>query len=485
MRESGEKLNRVLGRIDVIALAFGTMVGWAWVMLAGYWIAEAGVLGSMLSFGIGAVLCILVGFTYAELAAALPLAGGEMVYTYRGMGYICSWFSGWTITFAYLGVAAWEGIALATAVDYIFEIPYVGYIAEIAGYPVHASWAAVGSAAALVLMLLNYFGTRPAAIFQVMITAGLILVGLMFFFGGVSFGNPENALPLFTTKAGFITVLLMVPSMMIGFDVIPQSMEEMNIPLRSVSKILIFSIVLASLWYILIIISISLSAPSEVRNAGLVPAADAMAYAYDNYLFGNILIVGGICGILTSWNGFIMGATRIIFAMGRAKMLPPIFGKLHPKYKTPTAAILLTGFICIVAPVLGKNALVWFVNVSAFATVVSYLLVVLAFLILRKKEPELTRPYKIKAGFPVGIIAIGIAGFFIAMYLIPGFLSREPGLFSLLGSSQELIITFCWFIFGILLALYAKRTYPKVGVQEREFLIFGEDYARKEVRNES
>ena len=485
MSEDRVRLNRVLERADVIALALGTMVGWAWVMLVGVWVSEAGMAGAILAFGAGALLCILVGMAYAELTAALPLAGGEMVYTYRSMGYAVSWVSGWTVTFAYLGVAAWEGIALATAVDYIFEIPRIGYIAEVAGYPVYISWAVVGSVCAMILTLLNYLGTKPAAIFQVMMTGGLIFVGLMFVLGGISFGDAVNAMPFFTSKTGFVVVMLMVPSMLIGFDIIPQSVEEMNIPLRDVSKMLIFSIVLAALWYIAIIIGMSLAAPPEIRDAGIVPAADAMAYAYGHSLFGNILIFGGICGILTSWNGFIMGATRIVFAMGRARMLPAVFGKLHSKYKTPAAAILLAGSICFMAPFLGRNALIWFVNVSAFSSVVVYLLVMMSFMLLRKREPELVRPYKIRAGYLVGAVTMSISCFFIVMRLPFNNSPFADGASVASIFSHEVVLTSCWFLLGLGLAAYAKVAYRKVGAAQREILVFGEEYARKEVLEKS
>jgi len=73
-----------------------------------------------------------------------------------------------------------------------------------------------------------------------------------------------------------------------------------------------------------------------------------------------------------------VGGTRVLFALGRAKMLPAVFGKVHPKYKTPTAAIIMVEIICYLSPRMGKNALVWFVNASAFGTVVAYLLVAIA-----------------------------------------------------------------------------------------------------------
>ena len=469
-------LKRVLGRTDVLTLAFGTMVGWGWVMLSGLWIKEAGVLGSLLAFAIGAALCILVGLTYAELTAALPLAGGEMVYAYRALGQRFAWLVGWAISFAYIGVAAWEGIALATAIDYILPIPKVGYLWSVGGYPVFASWALVGMAGALVLLLLNHFGIRPAAIFQVMTTSALFLVGLIFVFGGISFGDPAYIAPTFTTGKGLVAVLLMVPSMFVGFDVIPQSAEEMNLPLRHISKTFIVAILLAACWYFLIILGISLSAPPEVRSAGIVPAADAMAYCFKSPIFGKIMIVGGICGIMTSWNGFIVGSTKIIFAMGRAKMLPPFFGNLHPRYKTPTGAILLVGVICTLTPLLGRNALVWFVNASAFGSVMAYLMVAAAFLILRKKEPDLARPFKIKYGVPIAVIVTVMSVGFLLLYTPMGKVS--------LAWPQEWALILIWLLLGVVFFIWSRIAYGVVSPMERELLIFGEEYSRREFTHE-
>ena len=143
MVDERQSLSRVLGRTDVLALAFGTMIGWGWVMLAGYWVKQAGVLGAITAFVIGAIMCVFVGLTYAELTPALPLAGGEMVFAYRGMGYFWGWVTAWSISFAYIGVAAWEGIAISTAIDYILPIPKVGLLWNVAGYDVYLSWAII------------------------------------------------------------------------------------------------------------------------------------------------------------------------------------------------------------------------------------------------------------------------------------------------------------------------------------------------------
>lgn len=155
-----QELKRALGMKDVLALAFGTMIGWGWIMLAGKWVELAGVAGAILAFVIGAVLCIFVGLTYAELTPALPLAGGELVFSYRGLGYVCAWITGWMITFAYVGVAAWEGPALVTAIDYLWEIPRAGYLWRVAGFDVYISWVIVGSLGGIILSYINYRGVK-------------------------------------------------------------------------------------------------------------------------------------------------------------------------------------------------------------------------------------------------------------------------------------------------------------------------------------
>ncbi|HML38814.1 MAG TPA: amino acid permease, partial [Bacillota bacterium] len=86
MKNERYRLKRSLGRVEVFALAFGTMIGWGWIILPSQWIDYAGVLGAVIAFLIGGFLCILVGLTYAELTSAFPLAGGELAFSYRGLG---------------------------------------------------------------------------------------------------------------------------------------------------------------------------------------------------------------------------------------------------------------------------------------------------------------------------------------------------------------------------------------------------------------
>ena len=275
--EKRQELKRSLNMKDVLALAFGTMIGWGWIMLAGEWVALAGVVGAIFAFAFGAVLCIFVGLTYAELTPALPLAGGELVFSYRGMGYNASWLTGWMITLAYIGVAAWEGPALATAIQFIFgdALPRGAMLWTIAGFDITSTFLIIGAGGALILTYVNYKGAKASAIFQTAATLAMSIGGLAFLLGGVVKGDIANMVPMFTDGKGLVAVILMVPAMFVGFDVIPQAAEEMNIPLNKIGKILIISICMAALWYMLMIFSIALSAPASIRDTGNIPVAPA------------------------------------------------------------------------------------------------------------------------------------------------------------------------------------------------------------------
>jgi amino acid transporter len=477
-----DSLKRVLGRADVLALAFGTMVGWGWVMLTANWIASAGVLGAIIAFLFGGVMCLFVGSTYAELTPALPLAGGELVFSYRGLGYFWSWFTGWAICLAYVGVAAWEGIAISTAVNYLVPFPQAIELWTLNGSTVYLTWSIVGIIGAAIIMGINLIGIKQSAVFQGIGVIGLLAAGLIFITGGAATGSVANVAPLFSGVAegvgpwaGILAVMMMAPGMYVGFDVIPQSAEEMRIPPKQIANVVFVSILMGAVWYVIIILGAALAAPEEVRTsfANSVPVAEIVSYAFGSPVWGKILILGGICGIVTSWNGFFIGASRVIFAMGRAKMLPAVFGKVHPKYQTPTAAIILTGVICMVTPLMGRNALVWFVDTASFGTVVAYFMVALSFVFIRKKEPDLNRPYSNKRPMLMGGLAVASALFFIILYLPVG-----P---SHLVWPYEWAFVLFWIILGIILAMVGKATVGPVSEAEREYLIFGEEYARKDI----
>ncbi|MBO6014885.1 MAG: amino acid permease [Oscillospiraceae bacterium] len=461
--DSGQTLHRTLEFRDIIILAFSTMIGWGWVSLTGTWVTQGGTLGASIAFVLGAILCIFVGLAYCELTPMLPYAGGELVFSYRAMGYHASWFTGWMISFAYLGVAAWEGPALATAMDHLFSIPRAGYLFTVADFPVYLSWLIIPAAVGMLLVIINYRGIHISALFQAIVTAILALGGVIFAVISAVKGNSGYAEPLFTGTKGVFTVLLAVPSMFVGFDVIPQAAEEMKVPLFKIPKAIIASICLAASWYIVMILSAAFSAPRDVLAGEGLSVVNAIGFSTGGRTAGILIVVTAVMGILTSWNGFIIGATRVLYSMGRAGMLPSVFGTLHPKYRTPYFATAFVGIITIFTPLLGRNSLGWFVDASAFGTVIAYFMVALSFVVLRKREPDTARPFMVKYGMAVGIIAMLVAVFFIVLYLPVGSSSLNK---------QEWIIVFSWAMLGVILYLHSLRG-RNMRKEERERAIYG------------
>jgi amino acid transporter len=245
----------------------------------------------------------------------------------------------------------------------------------------------------------------------------------------------------------------MTPFMFVGFDVIPQAAEEINMPLRKIGGILILSILMAIAFYVMVIVAVSFVMTKPDLETSSLATADAMNKAFFNSsAAAKILIIGGMAGIITSWNSFFVGGSRALYAMAEAKMLPKFLGKLHPKYKTPTNAILLIGAICFIAPFFGRRMLVWLVDAGSAAAVIAYLLVALSYLILRKNEPDMERPYKVRFGILVGVIAVAMTLFMTLLY-VPG---MPAGLVP-----QECVIVGIAIVLGVIFGGNAKVRYGK------------------------
>lgn len=452
-RKEKSKFDRVLSQKDVLAMSFGAMIGWSWIVMTGDWIQTAGTLGAIIAFFIGGLMVIFVGLTYAELTSAMPKAGGEMVFSKRALGRNVSFICTWSIILGYISVVAFEAVALPTVVEYLFPNYVQGYMYTIAGYDVHLTWVLVGMVSSIIMTVINYIGIKPAAFMQSIFTALIIVVGLIFIFGAFGNGTVNNVEPLFIEGSkGVLSVAVMTPFLFVGFDVIPQVAEEINMPFKKIGRMLIISIIVSIFWYCLIIFGVSLALNDAQINASSLVTADAMKSVFFNSNFASkVMVVAGIAGIISSWNSFFVGGSRAIYAMAEEKMLPSFLAKLHPKHNTPVNAILLVGIITTLAPLLGRRMLNWLMNAGGFTVVLAYMIVVISFLVLRKKEPNMARPYKIKNGMIIGVIAIILCLFLFILYM--------PGSPSALMWPYEWGIIFVWELIGIIFFFWARSTY--------------------------
>ena len=368
------------------------------------------------------------------------------------MSYVCTW----AIILSYVGVVAFESCALPTVIDYIIPGFKKGYMYSVEGADVYATWVAAGVIGSLILTVVNYLGIKPAAFMQTVFTGVIILIGIVLMLGAVKSGDTTKMEPMFEDGVpGILSVAVMTPFMLMGFDVIPQAAEEIAIPFKKIGKIILLSIFSAVLWYSLIIVAVSsLMTKGEMDTSTLV-TADAMKNAFGgSKAMGNVLIIGGMAGILSSWNSFFMGGSRAIYALAEAKCLPAFLTKIHPKYKTPSNAVLLIGLISTIAPFFGASMLEWLTNAGGLGAVTAYMMVSISFVVLRKKEPELKRPYRVKNYKFVGAMAVILSIGMISCYL--------PGMPSGLGTPEWIIIG-SWVLLGVIFYIYAKRKFPEFG----------------------
>jgi amino acid transporter len=414
------RLIRVLKRREVLALAFGAMIGWSWVALAGTWLQSAGSLGAIAAFLIGGAVIAFIGLTYAELAAAMPQVGGEHIYSLRALGAGASFVCTWAIIFGYVSVVAFEVVALPTVMEYLFPGLKTGYLWTVAGYDVYSSWVLVGVAGSLVMTAINVVGIKMAAVVQTAVTLVILLAGVVVVGGALANGSAANMQPLEVGGIkGMLTVLVMVPFLLVGFDVIPQAAEEIDLPYREIGAVLVISVIMAVAWYVLIVLGVSLSLDHQALGGASLATADAGTAVWGRPLVGKLVVVAGIAGILTSWNAFLVGGSRAIYALAEAGALPPFLGRLHPRFNTPANAVVLVGGLAVVAPLFGRRTLVWLVDAGGLGIVIAYAMVALSFVVLRRKEPEMPRPYRVPYGSFVGYTAFALA-LGMAMLYLPG-----------------------------------------------------------------
>ncbi|WP_037956310.1 APC family permease [Streptomyces sulphureus] len=460
MATNNTGLLRVLGRGDVLALAFGAMIGFGWVVLTSDFLADAGPGGAALAFVLGGLVMALVGLCYAELVSAMPHAGGEHHYGLRALGARGAFTASWALVLGYVSVAAFEAVALPQTALALFPDMATGHLWTLGGYDVQATWVAVGAGSAVLITLLNYVGIRPASVFQTVAVLFLLAVGALLLLGSLTGGSTETMQPLFRGGLdGLAAVLVAVPFLFVGFDVIPQSASEVKIPQRQVGKLLVVSVGCAVAWYALIMLTVGSGLGGADLAGADLATAEAMERLWGSALMGDLLVVGGIAGIVTSWNAFLIGGSRLLYAMASSGMVPAWFGRLHPRFRTPANAVLFVGGLSAVAPFFGESMLNWLVNAGGINIVVGYLVVVVCFLVLRRREPEMERPFRTAAGKVTGAAALVLTVGLGVLYL--------PGMSAALEWPAEWLIVGAWWVAGALLLWRLPRIVPGADAEAR------------------
>ncbi len=377
-----KKLDPTLKPSWVWAIAYGSIIGWAAFVLPIDWIAEAGPLGASIGILIGALMMIVIGLSYSYMINLFPVSGGEFVYTFVRFGRVNAFIAGWFLTLAYICIVALNASALALLSKFIFpDFVKVGYLYTIAGYEVYLGQIAIATSALALFAYLNIRGASVSGQLQFFFCLVLIFGILLMSIGTAlsSSSSLQNLSPGFlpgqSALISCLRILSIAPFAFMGFDNIPQAAEEFNFDPKKALSLIFLSIFSALITYPALILLISSFEPWQVMLEEIGHKEWTTGILIERHLgpIGLFVITISISmGVLTGLNGFCISASRLLFAMGRAKVLPDSFGNLHEKRHTPYVGILFTMALAALAPWFGREALLWIVDMSALGVAIAY-----------------------------------------------------------------------------------------------------------------
>jgi amino acid transporter len=416
-------LKRALGPWQFFSFAFGSIVGVGWVVFLGDWLNRGGPVGAILGFGVGAALMALIGLCYAEALTMFPVSGGEVPFAFEAFGVGPAYAVGWALIMTYIGAVAYVASSMAWILDYLVPGIQGPALYAFRGTDIHLGSLLIALLTVAWLTWLNSRGVRSSGRFQDVLTYSKILVAVVFMAAGIFGGSVGNLEPLFSTAnqrtavGGVLAVMAVVPWFLGGFNTIPQVMEEKaeRTSLRLVGRITVLSIGAGALFYCLVILSASMALPWRELVARELPAATAFRQAFGSELLARVVLLTGLLGIATVGNGTFVAATRLLFALSRASLLAPGFGRTHPVTGAPDRAILFTGLVAALGTLLGRQGIGPIVAVGAVGLSFGYFLTSAAVLRLRFTAPDQPRPYRVRMGVPVAAAAtVGSLGLMAA-----------------------------------------------------------------------
>jgi APA family basic amino acid/polyamine antiporter len=382
-------LARKLRLADYFALAFGTMVGVGWLVLMDDWLGRGGPAGAMLAFALGGILLLPVGYVYGKWAQRLPDAAGEAAYTAQVFPPMVSYFTGWMMLLAYFIVCPWEAVAVGKLAAYIFPSLNSFELYRVAGQPVFLPRLLLGIVLTLFLAVLNYRGVRLSASFQNWTTAMVLLLFVVVLgISGVR-GSPANFHPAFSATP-FVSILLtlqIVPYFMTGFESAPKEAEEAHLefPPSGFLRAITMAVLVGAGFYVLAVAAVAYVAPWQ----GLIGKRFATAIAFEQALGARwpvrLILAMALFGLFQCFNGNFVASSRLLFAFGRRRTIPPRFGEIHEKFLTPSIAVLGITAATLAGVLLGDALLVPVTEVGSMASALGWFATCLSFWMVEKR----------------------------------------------------------------------------------------------------
>lgn len=464
--------------MHVWAIAFGCIIGWGSFVNPGKkFLPNSGVAGTAIAMVLGALVMIIIAFSYAYMVPKFPRAGGEFTFAKACFGKNTAFFCGWFLVAAYLTNVPMNSTAIGLIVDGIdggADLLKFGFHYTIAGFEVYLGEMLFAMAILVLFAILNVQGVKKAGIIQTVLSSLLVISVLTLTVSALVSSKTQgvNMFPVWgfdknaaiaanataenigefarSGKLGILSAILatfaIAPWAFVGFDTIPQAAEEFKFSYKKVIGIMVIAIVFGCFVYI----SNNTVAAAALENwpervmAGewvLLIAAEELLGVFGKALVG----VAVSCAVLSGIMGFYMASSRLMYSMARDAFLPKVFGKVDEKYGTPKNAIIFCMIVSLSGPILGREALGWFVDMSAIGASMGYFFTCASSLRSMQRDKDGTVILKVLAA--VGVF-FSVA--FMILQLIP-----IPGLSGVHFGVESYLMLVIWIAIGA--AFYALQ----------------------------
>ncbi|MBQ6322133.1 MAG: APC family permease [Lachnospiraceae bacterium] len=477
---SQAELKRQLNPMHVWAIAFGCVIGWGSFINPGKkFLHTSGVAGTAIAMILGALVMIIIAFSYAYMVPKYPKAGGEFTFTKMCYGKTMAFICGWFLVVAYLTNVPMNSTAIGLIVDGLdgsADILKFGFHYTIAGFNIYMGEMLLAMGILLLFGYLNIIGVQKAAFVQTILSSLLVICVFTLFIAALVSSKAKgiNMHPIWgfdksaaiaagaTTSeigqyahagtAGILSAILatfaIAPWAYVGFDAIPQAAEEFNFSFKKVSYIMIIAIAFGCFVYT----SNNTVAAAALENwPDRVMAGDwVVLVAAEELLgmFGKVLVGLGVsCAVLSGIMGFYLASSRLMYSMSRDGYLPEWFGMVDPRYGTPKNAMIFCIIVSLSGPILGREALGWFVDMSAIGASIGYFFTSASTLVTLKRDGD-GNPF-LKAMAITGVI------FSIAFMVLQ--LSPIPGLSGVHFGKESYIMLIIWSLMGVFFYMKQRK----------------------------
>ena len=403
-------LRRALGPLNLTTLGIGSIIGTGIFVLTGTAASQNAGPALIISMIIAGVGCAFAGLCYAEFAAMIPVAGSAYTYAYATMGELLAWIIGWDLILEYaLSTATvavgWSGYFSSLIADVGLHVPAAlsaapGETVAIAGgATVNGIFNLPAAVIVLFVSALLMIGIRQSANTNTALVIIKAMVLVIFVVAGAAYVNRDNLTPFVPPNTGSFgsfgwSGVLRGAGVMffayIGFDAVSTAAQEAKNPQRDMPIGILASLAICTVLYIAVAIVLIGIVPYPKLNVAdpLAVGIDATGLTW----FSPVLKVSALFGLFSTMLVTLLGQTRIFYSMSRDGLLPGLFQKVHPTFRTPYVSTALTGgVVAIAAGLLPIGVLSVLVSMG---TLLAFVIVCAGILVLRRTSPEVERPFR-------------------------------------------------------------------------------------------